>query len=167
MGVADGPEAHSWGCLLLGSFSGPPPLQASLCTLLPPSCPSSPHCRARPGGGGVGRGSAITISHLSQNLIPCRGQWPHCSPSESLSHKDLVLGTSLSSPPLSQAKPYPEISSLGPAAQRTQPQRCWQRDPGACTGHFGLCCPPGRQPCLPSGARPFVTHTLGPAPLIS
>lgn len=45
----------------------------------------------------MGRGSAITISHLSQNLI----------------HKDLVLGTSLSLPPLSQGKPHPEISSLG------------------------------------------------------
>lgn len=48
VGVADGPEAHSWGCLLLGSFSGPPtPPGLSLHTSSPllPIFPALP-CQA-------------------------------------------------------------------------------------------------------------------------
>lgn len=73
-GVADGSEAHTWGSSAAWVLLGPPPIQASLCTVLSPSFPSSPTAvLGLEVVGGWGR-QPLPFHTRPQMQMPCRGQ---------------------------------------------------------------------------------------------
>lgn len=88
-GVTDGPAAHALGSSAAWVLLGPPPIQASLCTVLPPPAHLLPTAVLGLEVVGVGGGSAITISlpfHAYPNPQPLclQRQRSHCSLNEIL-----------------------------------------------------------------------------------